>query len=76
MREPCPVNLRIEGRDKHCTMRAIATETETIKEALMDLLRQYPQDAPYYDIQMKSDGTPEHSSVERAVLNTILLDAA
>jgi hypothetical protein len=76
MEKPRPVVLRIGGRDERYTMIAISSDTNKIREALVDLIQLYPQDAPYYGVDMNPDKSPVSSSLDAAALNTIVLEAA
>ena len=75
MRDGADVVLRIGGKDSHYRMKAIPSDSEKISQSLMRLLADFPQDAPYYNIRILSDGTPDLETLKNAAFNTVLVEA-
>ena len=76
MREPTPVTLLMKGTSAEYTMSAIVREADQIRPYLLELLRQYPQDAAYYKVGMEKNGHPVSSDLEQALTRTVMLEAA
>ena len=75
MRQPVTVDLRMGGRSQKYTAQAVSDDPARVKEALSKLLAAYPQDAPYYDIQVDKSGNPEVGELEKAAQRTVLVEA-
>jgi len=75
MRNGADVVLRIGGKDSHYRMTAVPSDPEKISQSLMRLLAEFPQDAPYYNIRMLSNGTPDLETLKKAGFNTVLVEA-
>ena len=75
MRNSAEVVLRITGNDAKYRMCAVWSEPERVKQSLTQLLKEFPQDAPYYDIHMLKSGTPDPSELDAASINTVLVEA-
>ena len=75
MRDGSDVVLRLAGKESRYRMTAISSDPERIVQSLRRLLNEFPQDAPYYDIRMQSDRTPELETLNKAGFNTVLIEA-
>jgi hypothetical protein len=75
MRDGADVVLRLAGKDSHYRMTAIPSDPEKISQSLRRLLADFPQDAPYYNIRMLSDQTPDLETLSKAGFNTVLVEA-
>lgn len=70
LRGGASVRVRIEGKERACRADAVVDDPEAIRSALAEFLAQFPQDAPYYDIGLSSDGHPLEADLERAARRT------
>ncbi|MEJ8569378.1 nitroreductase/quinone reductase family protein [Elongatibacter sediminis] len=75
MREPVEVTLRIAGKDGRYLMQAVTDDPTRIRAKLLRLLALYPQDAPYYDIELGPDKLPKPGHLDRAVEATAMVEA-
>jgi deazaflavin-dependent oxidoreductase (nitroreductase family) len=70
LRGGAAVRLCIEGKERACRAVAVADDPEAIRNALAEFLAHFPQDAPYYDIGLSSDGHPLEADLQRAARRT------
>ena len=75
MRDGADVVLRLAGKESHFRMAAIPSDPERISQSLKRLLTEFPQDAPYYNIRMLGDRTPDLETLNKAGFNTVLVEA-
>lgn len=75
MREPARVMLRVAGRERSCEMKAIYNEADTVQRELTKLLTRFPQDAPYYEVELGKNKQPKPGHLERAAAATVLVEA-
>ena len=75
MRDGSDVVLRIAGKESRYRMTAVSSDPERIVQSLSRLLNHFPQDAPYYGIRMLSGRTPDLETLNKAGLNTVLVEA-
>ena len=70
------VTLRVDGKDYNVELVTETEQTEKIETAIRALLKQFPADAPYYDIALDSDKQPVDGDVKRAACSTVLVEAS
>lgn len=70
------VTLRVQGKDYNVEMATETEQTEKIEAAIRALLKQFPADAPYYEIVLDSDRQPVDGDVKRAACSTVLVEAS
>ncbi len=76
LRGGASVSLRIQGEDYEGDAEAIAGDPKRIADALTAFMTRLPRDAPYYDIELDSNGLPISADVERAAHDSILVEIA
>ena len=74
MREPARVTLLVAGRERTCEMKAIYNEADKVRRELTKLLKRFPQDAPYYEVELGKNKEPRHGHLERAAEATVLVE--
>jgi hypothetical protein len=67
------VSLRVEGRTIRCWAEAITGDP--VRPALADFLLHFPQDAPYYDVQVNAKGSAVEADLDRASAQTVMVEA-
>ena len=75
MRGGTEVRLLIAGSEARYRAEAIDNAPDRVRAGLQDLLRVFPQDAPYYEIALRTDKQPDASTLERASRSTIMVEA-
>jgi hypothetical protein len=69
------VSLLIQRRSARYSAAAIVDDPARIRAALLDYLRQFPQDAAYHHVRLDSGRQPVAEDLERAVANAVLVEA-
>lgn len=67
--------LRVAGKNYECEASIVTDESERIAAAIRNLLVSFPNDAPYYEIELQADKTPVEKDLLRASENTVLVEA-
>ncbi len=75
MRGGADVTLLVQGKSDRYRAVAIESQPAQIRAALTLLFRDFPQDAPYYDVEMGRDGKPRPQDLDSAAENTIMVEA-
>ena len=75
MRGGAEVRLLIEGNESRYRAEAIHSAPDRVRAGLRALLRDFPQDAPYYEIAMQADKQPNAQDLESASQNTVMIEA-
>ena len=75
MRGGADVTLLVQGKCDRYRAVAIASQPAQIRAALTLLFREFPQDAPYYDVDIGRDGKPRPEDLHSAAENTIMVEA-
>jgi hypothetical protein len=75
MRGGADVTLVVQGKNDRYRAVAIASQPAQIRAALTLLFREFPQDAPYYDVVIGRDGKPRPEDLHSAAENTIMVEA-
>ena len=69
------VSLRIQGKDDPYRAETTANAPGEVRSALRTFLSRFPQDAPYYEIAVGSDGSLSEHDLEKAVAKTVWVRA-
>jgi hypothetical protein len=75
MRGGADVELLVEGRSNRYRAVAIESRPDQIREGLILLFREFPQDAPYYSVKIGRDGYPIPEDLDLAAENTVMVEA-
>ena len=75
MRGGADVTLLVQGRSRRYHAVAIEAQPSRIRDALTLLFREFPQDAPYYDVKIDRDGKPRQNDLDLAAENTVMVEA-
>jgi len=75
MRGGAEVVLLVAGRKVRCRAEAIADDPARVREALSEFLAQFPQDAPYYEVDLDGRRAAVPGDLDRASLNTVMVEA-
>lgn len=75
LRGGADVSLYVAGRSISCHAEAFAGDPTRIVPALAEFLSRFPQDAPYYDVQVDPRGNPLPAQVAQASLQTVMVEA-
>jgi hypothetical protein len=75
LRGGADVSLYVAGRSISCHAEAFAGDPTRIVPALAEFLSRFPQDAPYYDVQVDARGNPLPAQVDQASLQTVMVEA-
>jgi deazaflavin-dependent oxidoreductase (nitroreductase family) len=66
--------LLLGGNQATFKADVVTNEPTRIRQALLDCLDLYPQDAVYHDIRMDPDRKPINEDVERELSNVVLIE--
>ena len=66
--------LLVGGSQSSFKADVVTDEPDRVRQALLDCLDLYPQDAVYHDIRMGSDRKPINEDVERELPNVVLIE--
>ena len=69
------VELRLKGQDRPFHATVIENDPDRVREALLNYLELFPQDAAYQDIRLNKDKTPVSEDLERASRTAIVVEA-
>ena len=75
LRGGADVVLRLQGQDRPCHATVIENDPDQVREALLNYLELFPQDAAYQDIRLNKDNTPVAEDLERASRTAIVVQA-
>ncbi len=75
MRGGADVVLRLKGQDRPFHATVIENDPDRVREALVNYLELFPQDAAYQDIRLNKDKTPVVEDLERASRSAIVVEA-
>lgn len=75
MRGGADVTLLVQGKSHRYHAMAIEPQPDLIREALLLLFEEFPQDAPYYAVSIGRDGIPTAEDLDSAAKNTIMVEA-
>jgi len=75
MRGGADVTLLVEGKSAGYHAVAADSPPDQIREALVLLFKEFPQDAPYYEVRIDKSGQPLPEDLDRAAENTIMIEA-
>ena len=69
------VSLRIRGEERRYRTEVVADAPDKIRSALGEFLAHFPQDVPYYEIVLGTDGRVSQSDLEKAAGRTVWIRA-
>ncbi len=75
MRGGAEVKLLIRGQEGRYRAVAVESPPEQIRAALLLLFEKFPQDAPYYNVDIGRDGRPKSEDMDLAAERTVLVEA-
>jgi len=75
MRDGADVTLLVEGKNDGYHAVAVESPPDRIREALVLLFKEFPQDAPYYEVRIDKSGHPLPQDLDRAAQNTVMIEA-
>jgi hypothetical protein len=75
LRGGADVVLRLKGQDRSFHATVIENDPDRVREALVNYLQLFPQDATYQDIRLNKDKTPVAEDLERASRSAIVVEA-
>ena len=75
LRGGADVVLRLKGQDRPFHATVIENDPDRVREALVNYLQLFPQDAAYQDIRLNKDKTPVVEDLERASSSAIVVEA-
>jgi len=68
-----PVELVLRGNARTGRTSLASRDEESVREGLRALFDKIPSDAPYYDVRLGSDGTPDRAQLAAAAQATVLI---
>lgn len=76
IKDESDIELLVQGNKSLYRARVITDDPARIKDAIKSVLDQFPSDAPYYEISMQADRTPNEDDLEQASHASVLLEAS
>ena len=75
MRGGTDITLLVQGKSERYRAEVIESQPEEIRAALTLLFREFPQDAPYYDVRIDRNDKPRPEDLDSAAQSTIMVEA-
>lgn len=72
LRGGAPVVVRLEGKDVSATSRVLEADAE-VSEALAAYLRQAPQMAKYFQVNLATSGLPKDEDIRRTAAERVVI---